>query len=91
VASVVVLTHSSYAAIERFFAAVKASTSAQRVGESHESLVPRRRCLKKKIAQNRPFNQCLAWFGGPKDGYFSTVVSTVLKNFPLFSFSCAHV
>ena len=46
----------SYAAIERFFAAAKAKTSAQHVEESHKALAPRRRGLKKKIGHNRPFN-----------------------------------
>jgi len=45
VAAVVVLMQPSSAAIERFFATVKANTSAQQGGESHESLALRSQCL----------------------------------------------
>ncbi len=45
VASVLILMQPSSASIERFFATVKANTSAQQNGESHESLALRSMCL----------------------------------------------
>ena len=45
VAYVLMLMQPSSASIERFFATVKANTSAQQNGESHETLAVRCMCL----------------------------------------------
>ncbi len=45
IASVLVLMQPSSASIERFFATVKANTSAQQNGESHDTLALRCMCL----------------------------------------------
>jgi hypothetical protein len=45
VASVLILMQPSSAAIERFFATVKANTSAQQNSESHETMALRCMCL----------------------------------------------